>query len=100
MKNLSNKQEKTQQAMIPITDKLSLTKKGKKVWDVLAPQSKYITNKIMNCGLDGYTSLPSLFNEEHYGELNELLSYHLDVETHERRTQQLMSIISPSRPKK
>ena len=97
---LLNKQEKEHQAMIPITDKLSLTKKGKKVWDVLAPQSKYITNKIMNCGLDGYTSLPSLFNEEHYGELNDLLSYHLHVETNERTTQQLMSIISPSRPKK
>ena len=85
--------------MIPITDKLSLTKKGKKVWDILAPQSKYITNKIMNEGLDGHDVLPTLLNEEDYGHLHDLLTHHLFVEENERRTEQLMSIISARRSK-
>ena len=89
----------TTQAKIPLTDKISLTEKGKKVWDILAPQSKYITNKIMDCGLDGHDVLSNLFNEEEWGQLDDLLTHHLFVDENERRTQQLISIISRRRSK-
>ena len=90
---------KEKEATIPLTDKLSLTIKGKKVWDILAPQSKYITNKIMDYGLNGHDILPTLFNEEEYGQLNDLLTNHLHDEENQRRTQQLISIITKSRSK-
>ena len=86
--------------MIKPSEKLKLDSKGQKVWDASASPTQLIYNKVIDYGLEGHENLPTIMNEENYGELNNFIAYHLDQEQrnfNQRQFESLKSEISSSR---